>query len=526
MTAVALYLAYFAASEPTIDYSYLVFVPVIYAAVRGGLAWAAPTVLIANIGVVLTVTTRQPAGDPFALQLLLATATLSGLLLGGVVDQRRRAERALEHSSLHDPLTDLANRALLSDRLEQALRRTHRRPEARVGLLLVDLDRFKDVNDSFGHLAGDELLRQVAERLRQTVRPTDTAARFGGDEFVVLLEDLSEPSDAVHAAERLLDSLQRPFQVEKQSFEATASIGVAVNGGESRTADQLLRDADAALREAKAEGRAGYRLFTHGMQAAALLRLELERDLRSALSDDCLRVAYQPIVDLATSTPVATEALLRWRHPEHGELSPNRFIPVAEEAGLIEEIGAWVLRQACGQTRAWIHTGHALRYVAVNLSSVQLARPELLDHVTAALEECELAGSQLQLELTESVLLAPSDIVDRNLRVLSELGVTIAIDDFGTGHSALANLLRFPIDVIKLDRRFVARLPDANDAQAIVEAVLALARRTSRVVVAEGVETPEQARFLLDHGCELAQGYLFGRPALPVELDLPAAAQR
>jgi diguanylate cyclase (GGDEF)-like protein len=435
--------------------------------------------------------------------------------------ERKRAhaaELALLHQAFHDGLTGLPNRALLLDRLSHALARGERRP-THTAVLFLDIDRFKGVNDSLGHAVGDHLIVAVADRLRSVVRPGDTVARFGGDEFVILCEELDHEREAVAIAERMAHSLVVPFHLGDRRIVLTASIGVAFASSSSReTADSLLRGADCAMYRAKERGRHRIELFDDDMRARALARLETENDLRTAIDEGQLRVYYQPVVELPDTRVIGVEALVRWEHPHRGLVLPSDFIPLAEESGLILPIGALVLREACGQVAMWngAHRRRAALSASVNLSAHQLVFPGLAEVVAQALADSALDPKLLCLEITETVLMEEAASSRAALDSLKELGVQLAVDDFGTGYSSLLYLRRFPVDVLKVDRSFVSGLGQSPADTAIVAGVVGLAHALGLVPVAEGVETPEQAARLVELGCSLAQGYLWSRP-LPVE---------
>ena len=433
------------------------------------------------------------------------------------VSDRKRAEAELTHQALHDRLTGLANRALLADRLEQALA-LGRRAGRLVAVLFLDLDRFKLVNDSRGHAAGDDVLVAVAGRLQSVVRPLDTVARFGGDEFVVVCQEADTVGDVLHIAERVSEALRRPFRVNGDDLFLSVSVGIAVSKA-STSGPELLRDADAAMYRAKDNGRARCEFFDETMRTEAAHRLEIQTALHWAIKRDEMRVFYQPLVDLASGTPVGVEALVRWAHPTHGLVMPQDFIALAEEASLIVPIGRSVLEQATLACRQWQDDFGGLPFgVAVNLSVHHLRHPDLLQHVRAVLAASGLQPSSLCLELTETVLL---EDVDRHIRTLLELralGVRLAIDDFGTGYSSLAYLRRFPIDIVKIDRSFVAGLETNENDAAIVRSIIDLAHALKLKVVAEGVERREQLDRLRTLGCDTAQGFLFSRPAPPAEV--------
>jgi len=428
------------------------------------------------------------------------------------VTERKRLEDELAHQAFHDSLTGLANQALFRDRVQHALTRTGRH-DGRLAVLYLDLDNFKTVNDSLGHPTGDKLLVCVAERLRACLRAMDTAARLGGDEFAVLLEDLGSAADATGLADRLIAALQQPFTVADREVFIGASIGIALDGLGSNS-DQLLRNADIAMYTAKRRGRGRYEIFQPEMHAAAVERLEIEADLRGALDRGELTLQYQPIVALDTGRISGVEALVRWRHPERGLLLPGAFVPIAEETGLIRELGRQVLVEACMQARRWQvdHPEIEPFTVSVNLSPRQLQADGLVEQITEALEASGLAPSNLVLEITEGAMMHDTEATIGKLHVLKALGVRLAVDDFGTGYSSLSYLQRFPIDILKIDRAFVSAIESATSKASLVRAIVSLAQTLGLQAVAEGVETAAQAEILADLGCALAQGYHFARP--------------
>ncbi|MGH8973575.1 MAG: putative bifunctional diguanylate cyclase/phosphodiesterase [Acidimicrobiia bacterium] len=431
--------------------------------------------------------------------------------------ERKRAqvaERALLHQAFHDTLTGLPNRALLADRLGQTLARRERRC-AEAAVLFLDIDRLKWVNDSLGHAAGDQLLVDVARRLDSVLRPGDTVARFGGDEFVVLCEDLGSAGEAITVAERLREALASPFHVRGREIGLTASIGIALASTSSHdTPDALLRDADAAMYRAKERGRDRVELFDDHMRSRALARLETESTLRRAIDQQELRVHYQPVIDLTSGRATGLEALVRWQHPERGLVPPSEFIPVAEETGLIVGLGAFVLAEACTQVARWNNrrSDEPPLTVSVNLSAHQLRAPGLRELVAEALERTSLEPRLLCLEITETALVEDAESNRTALDSLKDLGVTLAVDDFGTGYSSLLYLRRFPVDMLKIDRSFVVGLDTNAEDTAIVSGVVGLAQALGLQAVAEGVETPEQAARLRGLGCPLAQGYYWSKP--------------
>jgi len=425
---------------------------------------------------------------------------------------RQATEDEIRHRALHDPLTGLPNRILFLDRLELALARL-RRGKSLAAVMFLDLDRFKLVNDSLGHHAGDEILTAVAPRLKQALRATDTVARFGGDEFGILLEDIDSELAATQAAERIAAVFARPFVLGSAEHFVTASVGIALARGGER-ADELVRDADTAMYRAKEAGRARYELFDDDLRARAVSRLRMETELRRALERGELWLEYQPVVSLRDNAIVSLEALLRWRHPERGLIPPTEFIPIAEETGLIESIGSRVLDEACRQAAQW-HAAMPDRPpvgISVNLSAVQIANSTLPDTVAMAVRAADLDPSTLRLEITESVLLAETARLTETLAALRKLGVHLVLDDFGTGYSSLGYLTRLPLDALKVDRAFVARLGQDQQDTSITEAIIAMAGALSLPVICEGVETEMQLAELRRMGCDQVQGYYFSRP--------------
>jgi diguanylate cyclase (GGDEF)-like protein/PAS domain S-box-containing protein len=426
--------------------------------------------------------------------------------------ERQAIEDDIRHRALHDDLTGLPNRALFLDRLEHALANL-RRHRAMAAILFLDLDHFKLVNDSLGHHVGDELLAAVAPRLSQAVRAADTVARFGGDEFGILFEDIADERDATHMAERVAAAFSTPFVLGGSEHFVSASIGIALARGGELPQD-LVRDADAAMYRAKERGRARYELFDEVMRGRAIARLTVENDLRRALERDELRLEYQPMVSLTDGSVRSVEALVRWEHPDRGRVMPSEFLPIAEGNGLIEPIGRWVLEQACRQAGHWYlaRPDEAPVGIAVNLSALQIARAELPELVLSSLHSSGVDPACLSLEIKESAMLGGFDALHEALDALKALGVRLVLDDFGMGYSSLTYLSRLPVDAVKVDRSFVDGLGADGRDTAITDAIIAMGRALSLEVIAEGVETEVQAETLLRLGCRVAQGYHFCRP--------------
>jgi len=450
---------------------------------------------------------------------LIDDPNVGGLVLNtrDVGDQKRLQDE-LKHQAFHDSLTGLANRTLFKDRVEHALTRARRRPMP-LAVLFLDLDRFKAINDSFGHASGDALLIAVSKRLNDCLRAEDTVARLGGDEFAVLVENIAGDAEIALVAERVKDIFREPLVIEGREVVVAASIGIAMSHAHDETADDLLRNADLAMYRAKANG-GGVRHYAAEMHASLLERLELESDLRQALARDELYLVYQPIVDLRTGRVSGAEALLRWQHPRRGVVSPVDFIPVAESSGLIVPIGEWVIRQACRDARRWndIPGGGRLS-VSVNLSGRQLQTTELPSIVPQALLEAGLAAERLTLEMTESVLIDHTDETMALLHELRRIGVRLAIDDFGTGYSSLSYLHRFPIDVVKIDRSFVEQLTGAGEETSLAGSIVRIGQGLRVTTVAEGIEDTAQLGALRRLGCDYGQGFHFARPMSAADFE-------
>jgi diguanylate cyclase (GGDEF)-like protein len=439
-----------------------------------------------------------------------------GALISHVdITWRKSLERQLSHRATHDPVTGLPNRTLLTDRLTQALQRAARTGH-RVAVMFCDLDQFKVINDTMGHVVGDRVVRTVARRLESACRTSDSVTRFGGDEFVIVAEDITSDDDARAVAERLREAATAPLEIDGVDLWFGMSLGVVTTDGDvrssSRDSDDLLRDADTAMYRAKDLGRNRVVLFDSTMRDDVASRLEVSMALRHAVERDELRLEFQPEFSCADGRVVGVEALVRWQHPQRGLLGPNEFIEAAEESGTIIDIGAWVLDQACREAAAWSKIAGPGFSVAVNLSSEQLAEPGFYDRVADCLRRHSLDPARLVLELTESALVRDPESVARMLHRLSDLGVWISVDDFGTGYSSLAYLQRFPVDVLKIDRSFVTRMVETPKGTALVHGIVDLAHALGLLTVAEGVEDEEQRRAVARAGCDAYQGYVSAMP--------------
>ncbi|MFW0756896.1 putative bifunctional diguanylate cyclase/phosphodiesterase [Pseudomonas sp. H11T01] len=460
------------------------------------------------------------------LVLVTTLAVLCIALLTSILDARLEARTAeladsltlanqeLTQLALHDTLTGLPNRVLLADRIDQAMNLVQEQGGC-FALMFIDLDGFKPVNDAFGHHMGDQLLREVGLRLREELRSQDTLARIGGDEFVLLVQ-LGEPDDALRLAARQVGLVSRSFRVAEHDLQISASIGIALFPGNGETAQELLMNADAAMYHAKGTGKNGYRFFDASMNTNARKQLQLLQDLRAAVEHKQFSLYYQPKFDASNGQPVGAEALLRWVHPQHGMLLPDKFIDLAEKTGLIIPIGEWVLNEACRQMREWYVQGYTGWRIAVNLSALQFCHAGLVKSVASALERHRLPANSLTLEITETTAMSDADASMTVLQELSEMGVDLSIDDFGTGYSSLMYLKRLPANELKIDRGFVRDLEHDSDDAAIVSAIVALGQALGLRIVAEGVETDVQQNFLTQLGCDSLQGYLLGHP-LPAE---------
>jgi diguanylate cyclase (GGDEF)-like protein/PAS domain S-box-containing protein len=426
------------------------------------------------------------------------------------ISNRKHQEALLSYQANHDALTGLPNRSLALDRLKQDLCRAKRRNQ-RVGVMFIDLDHFKDVNDVLGHEYGDQLLKMVAQRLLDCLRESDTVARLGGDEFLVILPELDSPDHCSTIAEKLLNILEAAFIISGKEVFISASIGCTIYPDDGQDISSLLRNADTAMYGIKKEGRDGFKYYTPDLNAKAALRLSLAHHLRCALERAEIFAVYQPVISFATGQVVGAEALMRWQNVEHGFVPPDKFIPIAEETGLIERLGQWILQKACQETMAWHQQGFPL-WIAVNLSPRQLRDLAFIDKVHQAIAMIGLNTNFIKLEVTEALLIEDIPKATQSLEGLHRMGIRLALDDFGTGYSALSYLRKFPFDCLKIDRSFIGDLPGQTEAITLVKTIIGMAQGLGLKTVAEGVETKEQAEFLLEQGCDYGQGYYFSKP--------------
>ena len=442
--------------------------------------------------------------------------------LEGTSKELQESREHFRHAAFHDALTGLPNRSLFTEHLRLALGRAHQNDEYRFCVLFLDLDRFKNINDSLGHPCGDELLIMIARRLETCVRQSDVVARFGGDEFAILLESIQGPSDAIHVAEKVLQTISAPFKLTNHEAITTASIGVALSSPNYKEAEDIIRDADTAMYRAKEGGKARYEIFDTAMHTRAVTLLRLETDLRRAIDNEELCVYYQPIVSVANGQLHGFEALVRWHHPERGVVSPTDFISLAEETGLILPLGLNVIREACRQLRVWQQRSFSDRdlIMSVNLSAKQLMESDLVERIAEVLQESQLKPWHLKLEVTESVVMENPEIAAVTLAKLRALGVLLSIDDFGTGYSSLSYLNRFPLHILKIDRSFISTMNQSDENLQIVKTIVTLAGNLGMEVIAEGVETEEQLNQLRLLKCQYAQGFLFSKPMNAMDADL------
>ncbi len=426
-------------------------------------------------------------------------------------EQIQQAKDQLDYLAHHDALTDLPNRILLQDRLNQAIELA-RRQSKNFAVMFMDLDRFKHINDSLGHAVGDQLLLSVAHRLKGCVRHSDTISRHGGDEFVLLLSSIEHAEDAALSAQKMLAALALPHRIDRHDIHISVSIGISIYPNDGRDAETLIKSADTAMYYAKESGRNNYKFFESNMNALAVRRQNTEAGLRRALERQEFILHYQPEIDLHSGRIIGVEALIRWRHPELGLLAPEQFVPIAQECGLILPIGRWMLREACFQARLWQQAQLPAIPVSINISGVEFRDKCFLKNIRSALKEAGLEPRYLELELTENVLMQDTDLTNSVLHALAELGVKLAVDNFGTGCSSLSYLRTFSIDTLKIDRSFVNRMIGNQDDAAIVSTVINMGKSLNKRIIAEGVETPEQAAFLMARQCDEGQGYYFGYP--------------
>ncbi len=474
-----------------------------------------------SVWLVDDVTTRREAAeavrrarDDLEVRVLERTAELAGAnaLLQAEIVERRQAEARVHHMAYHDSLTGLPNRALLSDRLDRAMLAAQR-SDRKLAVMFIDLDRFKTINDSLGHLTGDHLLKEVASRLCRAVRASDTVARLGGDEFVVLVPGIRSVDECTQVAEKMIDALAAPFPFEGRMLHITPSIGICMYPDDGADVETLMRHADAAMYHAKANGRNNYQFFTQRMNQAAAQHFELESSLRGALAKEEFELFYQPIIDIGTRRIHTMEVLLRWRRPQYGLVLPDSFIPIIEENGLIVPVGEWVMRRACEQSVAWSRAGLQPVPLAVNLSPRQFMNRGLIESIRRILDETGIDPALIEFEITETALMQQGEQTLEILGQINAMGIRLSIDDFGTGYSSLAYLKRFPVKKVKIDRAFIKDLENSAEDRAIVGAIIALSNSLQLSVVAEGVETEGQFALLLGNGCQYAQGYLFSQPA-------------
>jgi diguanylate cyclase (GGDEF)-like protein/PAS domain S-box-containing protein len=448
---------------------------------------------------------------------LLDNPDINGIVLNcRDVTARKRDEDTIRHLAYFDALTDLPNRMLFDDRLAQSLAHSRRKGAPGVAIMFLDIDRFKTINDTLGHGAGDELLRSAAQRLSPCLREEDTLARLGGDDFLFLIPEVSDVETAARIAQKILDCFSKPFRVLDHELHVTGSLGISMFPSDGNDAETLIRNADTALHRAKEQGRNRYQLYAPAMNAVAFQRLVLENNLRYAVERNEFALHYQPLVSLETGATVGVEALIRWQHPELGRISPADFVPMAEETGVIVPMTQWVLRTACAQMKSWLRSGINLQTMSLNVSPRFFNDSNLPEMVGEVLRATELEGHYLSIELTESVMMGSTDATIDTLQQLKQYGVKISIDDFGTGYSSLSYLKRLPIDTLKIDQSFVRDIPNSPDAEAIAVLIIGMAHSLKLSVVAEGVETQDQKLFLQFKGCDIMQGYLVSRP-LPTD---------
>ncbi|RNB50877.1 bifunctional diguanylate cyclase/phosphodiesterase [Brevibacillus gelatini] len=438
------------------------------------------------------------------------------LLVTRDITDRKQSEELIHHLAYHDPLTDLPNRRMYVQHLSREIMHA-KRFQSNLAVLFLDLDRFKDVNDSFGHDVGDLLLVEVSNRLRQCLRPGDVVARLGGDEFTVLFSQLNDREEAAVLADQIMNALQAPFEFHGHSFNVSCSIGIALFPQDGDNAEDLLKRADTALYTVKSHGKNGYEFFDPTMEAKSLERILMENELRKAIEQEQFQIYYQPKIDIVSGTLTGMEALVRWVHPELGVISPNRFIPIAEDTGMILSLGEWILRQACRQNKMWHDQGYSLK-VSVNLSGKQIYQKDFVDMIKNILQETGLPAEKLELEITESIFMKLEEATTV-LQQIRDIGIHISIDDFGTGYSSFSYIKSLPVDTIKIDASFIRDIHYNQESQAIVKAIVTIAQSLNMNVIAEGIELDDQVAALQENGCDLGQGYLFSRPLATDDFD-------
>lgn len=513
------WVAYGLPSITNLDYTYFIFLPIIWISMRHGFQRTVLAVLLLNISVATYVGTKLSDTNQLALQFGLITVSYTGLLVGAVITEQNRGKQQLLYDASHDRLTEVYNRSGFMDKLDQAFARASVDENYLFAVIFLDLDRFKVVNDSLGHLIGDQLLSAIAPKLKLCLQPKDTIARFGGDEFTILLEDIQAISDATRVAEQINEQLKQSFNLDGYYAFTTASIGIALYSLDYQQPADLIRDANIAMYRAKAGGRGRYAVFDKAMHEDIIMLSQLENDLRRDIQKieqplNKFQLYYQPLVSLFTGRIIGFEALIRWHHPIRGLVCPAHFIPLAEETGMIIPIGNWVLREACRQMQMWqqAFSDKAPSIIAVNLSAKQFLQLDLVEQIDSILQETGLKPGSLTLEITETIVMENSEEAALMLLRLKALGVGLSIDDFGTGYSSLSRLHSFPVNTLKIDRSFVNQIGSDGENSEIVQAIVMLAEQIGVGVTAEGVETTAQLTKLKELNCHEAQGYFFARP--------------
>ena len=482
-------------------------------------------VLVASIAVVSTylnvgwIIESKLNNALIELQLFISFLATTTLILNSVICEKNTSEKALKYLAHHDPLTNLPNKLLFNLYLQKSIQNSIRN-QTLLTIIFVDLDRFKQVNDSFGHLVGDELLRQVAERLKKSIRANDTISRISGDEFVILLENIENPLNVRVVLDKLISSFEKPFIIQENKIYMRSSMGVSMFPQDGKDAEQLIRNADIAMYRAKENGRNTYQFFTEELMNEVLQQALIDRELKTALEKEEFQLVYQPQIDLISGDIVGLEVLIRWHNSQLGIVSPACFIPIAEQNGMISEIGLWVLKTACYQGKSWLDRGLNLGQIAINVSGRQIQKTKFFSNIKKVLEKTQFPVDNLEIEITESVVMSgPEDNIER-LNKIKSLGIQITIDDFGTGYSSLSYLKRLPIDKLKIDRSFISDLNNDPNNMAITTCIIAMGQALNLKIIAEGVETEKQAEFLKHQHCNEAQGYLYSQPLTVDELEL------